>query len=78
MEFKKVKKTVEVRNITNVKYPFSSPEIVLKRRKEKPCYFCGKKYGKCEFLGITMSDKGSKICCDDCAVKFKRGLKNEA
>jgi len=28
-------------------------------------------------LGITMSDKGSKLCCDDCAKQFESALSNE-
>jgi len=78
MEFKKVVQIIETRNITAVQHPFSSPEAILKVRKEKTCYFCNKKYSKCKTLGVTTSDKGGKICCDDCAIKFKEGLENEA
>ncbi len=78
MEWKKVTQQISKRNITVVKYPYSTPESAMRIRKEKGCFFCGKKYSNCEFLGITMSDKGSKICCDDCAKQFESALANEA
>ena len=77
MEWKKVTQTISKRNIINVKYPYSTPESAIRVRKEKGCFFCGKKYSDCEFLGITMSDKGSKICCDDCATQFESALAKE-
>lgn len=77
MEFRKVKKTVEILNVKHVQHPFSSPEHLMKTGR-KSCYFCNKRYSKCDFAGVVMTDKGSKICCDDCAVKFEKGLENEA
>jgi len=62
--------------IKSVRYPFSSVESALKIRREKSCTFCGKKYKDCKELGVAMTDKGSRPCCDDCAERFKRGLVN--
>jgi len=77
MEWTKVTEQISIRNITVVKYPYSNPKSAMRIRKEKSCFFCSKKYSDCEFLGITMSDKGSKLCCDDCAKKFESTLSNE-
>ena len=77
MEWERVTKLVEKRNITTVKYPYSTPQAAIRVRREKCCFFCGKKYENCEFLGITMTDKGSKICCDDCAKSFEIATLNE-
>ena len=77
MEWEKVTQHIEKRNITAVKYPYSTPQAAMQIRREKGCFFCGKKYEDCEFLGITMSDKGSKMCCDDCAKSFESVLANE-
>lgn len=78
MEWKKETKTINKRNITQVQYPWSTPEAAIRIRREKGCFFCGKKYSDCKFLGITMSDKGSKLCCDDCAKHFESALANES
>lgn len=77
MKWEKVTQQISKRNITAVLYPYSTPESAIRIRKEKGCFFCKKKYSDCEFLGITMSDKGSKISCDDCAKQFESALANE-
>ena len=77
MEWKKVTQHIEKRNITAVRYPYSTPRALIQIRRESECFFCKKKYEDCEFLGITMSDKGNKICCDDCAKSFEGALANE-
>lgn len=74
MKWKRVTENIKSRNIAAVNYPFSKKESILRIRSETTCWFCHKKYEDCEFFGITMSDKGSKICCDDCAIEFKSGL----
>jgi hypothetical protein len=62
--------------IQSVRYPFSSVESALRIRCEKSCTFCGKKYKDCKAIGVAMTDKGSRPCCDDCAERFNRGLEN--
>lgn len=71
MEFVKTKTIIDKRNITSLKYPVGSKASILTIRKEKSCWFCGKKYEDSQHFGVVMTNKGSKICCDDCCELFK-------
>ena len=73
MEFTKTKTTIDKREVTALRYPFSTKESVLRIRKEKTCWFCAKKYEDSEYFGGVMTNKGSKICCDDCCKSFEQG-----
>lgn len=72
MLFRKTKIKVELRDVISFKYPFASKESVLIVRKEKHCWFCSKKYKNSEFFGVTYTNKGAIICCDDCCKTFEQ------
>lgn len=60
--------------INSIKYPYSNRNSVIDIRTEKSCVFCSKKYFDCDFFGLVFTDKGSKICCDDCCNKIEINL----
>lgn len=64
--------------IKSMSYPYSERNKIIAIRMERNCIFCSKYYLKCDFFGIVFTDKGSKICCDDCCKNIEsQGLKNE-
>lgn len=71
MSFVFEKKIIKRFTISGVRYPFATVESALRIRREKSCLFCDKPYKKCKGLGVAMTDKGSRPCCDDCAENFR-------
>jgi hypothetical protein len=61
--------------IKSIKHPYSNRNSIIDIRTEKNCVFCNKRYFDCDFFGIVMTDKGSKICCDDCCKNIDNQLK---
>lgn len=79
MEITKTITTTKKWEVKTLKYPYSNRNSIIDIRSEKYCVFCGKHYFKCDFFGIVMTDKGSKICCDDCCKNIEgQGVRNSA
>ena len=74
MSFVFEKKIIKRFTISSVRYPFASVDSALRIRRENRCLFCSKPYMDCKELGVVMTDKGSRPCCDDCAKEFKKKL----
>lgn len=77
MDFVKTVTSTFKTKINHVKHPFSNVENILKIRKEKLCWFCRKKFKDCDFIGLAFTDKGNKLCCDECSLKFSETIENE-
>ncbi len=70
-----IKKTKYV--IKQARFPMLKVSSVLKTRKERICFVCDENFSKQEDLGLMITDKGNKLCCEKCGPVIVKMLEKE-